>query len=392
MTFTHRLSRRLARLRNVGATSFLAIIAACSGGDSTGPTGSSSSSPSALSKLIDIVASPSPVTVLTGSTQAFSASAKRHDGSSETVRITWSATGGSIDAQGNYTAGTTPGDYLVVANATSANAADTVHVTVANSRSTSPSSSSSDYTDEPPGLTRFAENALSSLPTYPRSTSGAAGAWYSYPAANPNLSTVSDGPRGSAMRTRFPAGFTAGNAPANVGGWDASGRQKRSVYLSFWIKFGDHGFENHPSGTKLGFIAYGQDPNRAAHNQGYFWIDGPGSVKVQSSWSLVFIQQNHVGRRLDANVNSAKLLTTGGWHHVEAAFRLNSHPDTRDGSLKIWVDGQMTHNYGDVVYTRSGNTNGFFDYNWVPVWGGFSGPVKTRDDYIELSQLYLSGE
>jgi parallel beta-helix repeat protein len=61
----------------------------------------------------------------------FSASAKLRDGSSSSIGIVWTADGGSIDAGGEYVAGTVPGRYHVVAANVSGTLADTAVVVVA---------------------------------------------------------------------------------------------------------------------------------------------------------------------------------------------------------------------------------------------------------------------
>jgi hypothetical protein len=210
MTFTYKLSRRLA-LGHLGLTAFAAgVIAACSGGEPTSPatsgtsdllaavkiapkkatietnqtirfsgtgistagdsmatsiewtaTGGSITADGVLSAhatgtlrvigkalghnksdtstvvvvppqptLTTIVVSPDPATVTEGKAASFSASGKLSDGSTAPIGVVWGATGGTIDAGGNYTAGMTPGAFRVVATNTSSTVADTVPVTV----------------------------------------------------------------------------------------------------------------------------------------------------------------------------------------------------------------------------------------------------------------------
>ena len=65
-----------------------------------------------------------------GSTVQFRTEALWSDGSDATPALTWSATGGSIDAGGRYTAGSTPGTYRVMVSQQSGTKADTATVTV----------------------------------------------------------------------------------------------------------------------------------------------------------------------------------------------------------------------------------------------------------------------
>jgi len=65
--------------------------------------------------LAELVVTPADVSLLIGSPQLFSASGADQYGVSFPVTITWSATGGSIDQAGNYTAGAIPGPFTVTA-------------------------------------------------------------------------------------------------------------------------------------------------------------------------------------------------------------------------------------------------------------------------------------
>jgi len=76
---------------------------------------------------VSVAISPTSASILTGSTQQFTASVT---GSSNTA-VTWSATGGSVSSSGLYTASTTAGTYTVTATSTantSASASATVTV------------------------------------------------------------------------------------------------------------------------------------------------------------------------------------------------------------------------------------------------------------------------
>src|SRR5256886_10960439 len=47
--------------------------------------------------------------------------------------------------------------------------------------------------------------------------------------------------------------------------------------------------------------------------------------------------------------------------------------------------------YSDVTYITPGNTLGFYTFKFWPVWGGIGGS-KTRDDYMQLDHIYISGK
>ena len=83
-----------------------------------------------VSPIVSISVTPSSVSLASGSTQAFAASATRQDGSTLVPGVTWSATGGTVNASGIYTAGGTAGSYRVIAVQQGGTLADTSAVTV----------------------------------------------------------------------------------------------------------------------------------------------------------------------------------------------------------------------------------------------------------------------
>jgi hypothetical protein len=80
--------------------------------------------------LTAVVITPPSATVNIGATQAFTAAGTFSDGSTGPVAVTWTATGGSISQTGLYAAGSTAGNYQVIAAAVAAVRADTSLVTI----------------------------------------------------------------------------------------------------------------------------------------------------------------------------------------------------------------------------------------------------------------------
>jgi hypothetical protein len=81
--------------------------------------------------VVRIQVLPTAVALDTGASHAFTATASLADGSTATVGVNWTATGGDIDAAGSYTAGSSAGTYAIVAATTDGKVADTATVTVA---------------------------------------------------------------------------------------------------------------------------------------------------------------------------------------------------------------------------------------------------------------------
>jgi hypothetical protein len=81
--------------------------------------------------LSAIVVAPDTAKVATGGKQSFTATGKFKDGSTTAVGVNWTATGGTIDAGGTYTAGSVVGTYKVIAtSASNSTLADTATVIV----------------------------------------------------------------------------------------------------------------------------------------------------------------------------------------------------------------------------------------------------------------------
>jgi len=83
-----------------------------------------------VSPIVSISVSPATASVNSNATKAFTAGATRQDGSTLVPSVTWLATGGTINAGGVYTAGTTSGTYRVIGVLQGGTLADTSVVTI----------------------------------------------------------------------------------------------------------------------------------------------------------------------------------------------------------------------------------------------------------------------
>ena len=87
-------------------------------------------SPPSTPTLSGIRVSPKTDSMAVGGTRQFSATGVMSDGSSSSVSVTWSATGGTVSSSGSYTAPSTAGNYLVIAREATKGFADTASVKV----------------------------------------------------------------------------------------------------------------------------------------------------------------------------------------------------------------------------------------------------------------------
>lgn len=79
--------------------------------------------------VVSVSVTPATVTLTAGGTQRFAVSGKLSDGSTTLPTVTWKVTGGSINAEGLYTAGNQAGTYRAIATHAN-NVADTATVTI----------------------------------------------------------------------------------------------------------------------------------------------------------------------------------------------------------------------------------------------------------------------
>lgn len=201
--------------------------------------------------------------------------------------------------------------------------------------------------------------------------------------------------QGNALQTRFRAGLASGGAPANYGCYDYAGRSLSALYFSAWVLIVGPNYENQATGTKMGFLAAGRQ--NGGENEVWFMLVNPaGKQAIQSAWPMQVRQQGvpqangTVNRNLTQNVDGRQLMTAGTWHHWELAATINTMGQA-DGTLRLWIDGVLVSNYRDVIYRAPGYPNLFGLYKWNPTWGGSTGYTKTRDDFMQIRDVYVSG-
>ncbi len=260
------------------------------------------------------------------------ATGRLSNGTTNTVQVTWSVSGGgTITSGGLFTAGGTAGQYKVFAQLVGGTLKDTADVFV----TTTPPPSS----NEPAGYTPFAIHQPERHPGLRPGGGRGAGQLVRLPTGrreqseDRHRSDRSPEPR-FGDSDPLPQGQVGGVGPADWGGWDVAGSgpagEKSKVYFSVWIKIQGPDYENHPSGTKFGFLAYGH-PSSSGQSQGFFLLqNGTGAQTVQTDFAVLFLQQGipqpngQVTRNLNPNVSRQHLMTAGSWHHWEAVLELNT--------------------------------------------------------------------
>jgi hypothetical protein len=222
---------------------------------------------------------------------------------------------------------------------------------------------------------------------------GPLGCWWRY-GIGQKVKTDATAPNGQAViEMVFPAGLQPGWGQDMFGGWAVGGPiEYREMYESGWVKIPTPDFETQLACVKLfGYWGAGERRSGMPPTQLAMEIEGNGqATSVMSSWNMMVVQQDVVSRRLDQNLNVSKKFTAGSWHQYEIRMTTNDI-GRNNGSLRVWLDGVPILAYTDVVYRDSNNTAGFFGRKWDPIWGCGGGAAKSRNDYLWVNSVYISG-
>ena len=262
---------------------------------------------------------------------------------------------------------------------------------------------SAGHPHEPGGMTRIWEHGFSCLPGAGCDLAGASTHENLTYASTQRDATAPVSP-GGVFRVQWPAGWHDGVGPIVWDAWNTtdmySSTRMREVYLSFEMKIPTPDFENQSVGTKLFYIEYG---NTSQDNEGFLMLDnaygyGQGEA-IKSAWGLTMYLSEADdrtgvgdGKGHYQNVDATKYFTCGVWHQVEMYLKANT-VDQSDGIFRMWIDGHLITEVLNQKYldSRYAFTDGFFMFHMDPVWGGYAGNVKTRDDFMWYDHIYISG-
>ena len=113
MTYTYKLARRLAILRDLAMLTALVLFAACAGETTAPETSTPPTASDAPVTPLGFSVLPGTVTIETRQRIRFRGEMRTHRGRVHLPQLSWEASGGSIDSSGNFTA-SKPGIYRVV--------------------------------------------------------------------------------------------------------------------------------------------------------------------------------------------------------------------------------------------------------------------------------------
>jgi hypothetical protein len=261
-----------------------------------------------------------------------------------------------------------------------------------------PASGSGTYPNEPAGLSTIASvdftNGITAQAGVCTEHSDA------FKRANSEYMADASAPtgNGAVFQGKFPSGLEDGRAPWRFDCWgpgmsEGGGTyQYDEIYVSFWLKIEGSDYQNQSVGTKVFYVGYGTD---LRHNDAYFMLDGTGSQATQTSARLRarLSTQDDNGDTSAMPVTpnlSSKHVRVGEWTHVEVRMKINDIGSS-NGELDTWVNGTHTTSINNWLYRSAISPRAFYHLQFTPVYGGYSGNVRTRNDYWRVDNLYISG-
>ncbi|NNF13902.1 MAG: hypothetical protein HKN72_11795 [Gemmatimonadetes bacterium] len=235
---------------------------------------------------------------------------------------------------------------------------------------------------EPSGMTRVTERSFTSL------TEGWTYDFDRDPGGKATIVSDSDSPHSPSgvVQFNYREGLPGGRGSVNRG-IEVFNASYRRIYLYHTFKM-DPNWQGHQSRTNKVWYIHHEDPPIRAGWSTFFSAgtidDRPVDVVVEG--------QEHAEPtpflRFRPNVEGERLVR-GRWHELEFLLT-GSTPGQQNGSLKVWVDGVLTHEYSDVGYFREGGGDGFDAFQFDAIWGGI-GDEKVSDQWLRVGHVYISG-
>lgn len=189
------------------------------------------------------------------------------------------------------------------------------------------------------------------------------------------------------LQQRWPNGGVGGNTGGGGNAYIFSAFQP-DIYWGNWMKV-DANFEQHPSGSKLGWI-HTRLNNVPMNNQLIYSLIGTGPYCLRTTYQNATVNNSHIGESAGLGTanfypSSASCFNGGTWVRIEQYFRPASCITCRNGIWKMWVNGTLVMNLttlnSELIYPDA--------VSHITVWGG-TGSVKTRDSFIWWDHEHVS--
>ena len=401
-------------------------------------------------KVVKAVVVPSTASLVAGQTQTFSAYGLTADSTQTLLPVVWSATGGTIDANGLFTAGTTP--CICAVSAESPDWGVSANAQVAISGSTAAVASVAVQPDSAwvpvDGAWPFAAQLQDASG---RTLTGRSVAWSSAdetvatvlgsglatghaPGAT-TITAVAEGksgsgvltvlPQGSGVWPNEPAGYPAvADDPFNAltgNGWnivdntlglltianDPGAPLSPPSVIQYFFPIGFLG------GTGPGAVFYRLGGIHQAY-VGLWWKpSNPWQGHVSNSNKIAYLRTDNSGNMvlvmygppggpfelrvypefstspgvwLVPNRGNGQI-TLGQWHRIEWLVIYNTATTPPNGIVRWWMDGRLIGDYANQVFP----SEALKEFKLSAVWGGAEAILKVENDYYWYDHVHISG-
>jgi hypothetical protein len=228
-------------------------------------------------------------------------------------------------------------------------------------------------THEPTGFSRVVDQPM---------TGGSVAGWATIPAgvqfaADP-LSPLSPTTFG---RMTYRVGMRAGVAPATTSTSSFASRNHREIYLRTAVRVSSNWY-GHNTGVNKVLHLWTQNPQG---NKLVISLHGAGNAPLKLRVTCQGVPDTSKCAKMMANTGASGTVSRGAWHVIEARIRLNT-AGKYDGTLQLWLDGVMTHNYSNLRV----DAGRWYIVSWSPTWGGVGGTVPVQQT-MDMDGMYVSG-
>lgn len=345
-----------------------------------------------------------------GMIQSFIAWVHRSDGDSATVPVNWTATGGSVTSLGRYTAGGSPGTYMVVASDDETGLTDTALIAIRDTSSAPPPPPPDDPEDpeNPQGLANECNQADPTWIWCDDFDQDRLNSYFEYDDGNGSFARVASAgnENSSAMVASFGAGqvdagslhLAFGKTPqAYFNPVDAGTANYRELYWRFYLKneagwTGGGGYKLTRATSFVSPTSWAQSMFAHVWSGGntstrdYLVIDPASGTDVNGQVLTTTYNDFPNMRWLGAKAGQTALFasgTTGSWRCIEVHVKLNS-AGASDGVFEFWIDGALEVRSDDLnwlgSYSQYGINAVFLENYWNN--GAPAAQSRTFDNFV----------
>ena len=407
--------------------------------------------PNQSRKVVKAVVVPATASLVAGQTQTFSAYGLTADSTQTLLPVVWSATGGTIDANGVFTAGSTPctcavsaqsPDWGVSANAQvdiSGSSAAVASVTVQPDSAWVPVDGAWPFSallEDGSGLTLTGRPVAWSSADQTIATVSGSGLAVGHAPGATTITAVAEGKSGSGVLTVLPQG--SGAWPNEPAGYPTVTDDPFNALTGNGWNIVDN---------TLGLVTIGVDPNAPFSPPsviqylfpiGFVGGNGPGAVFYRVGgltqmyvglwWKPSNPWQGHVSNsnkiqyvRTDSHGNMFMAMygipsgpfelrvypefstspgvwlvpnrgngqvKLGQWHRIEWLIIYNTSSTPPNGIVRWWMDGRLVGDYTNISFPPEPIT----EYKMSAIWGGAEPTLKQEIDYYQYDHVHLSGK